>query len=59
MVVMAPARAEEEGLVTFKLLNLEAALTLANATLEECRAQGYQVAIKWLSLWLIDLAVPR
>lgn len=45
MVVIAPARAEEEGLVTFKLLNLEAALALAQATLEECRAQGYQVAV--------------
>jgi uncharacterized protein GlcG (DUF336 family) len=44
-VLVMPARAEEEGLVTFKLLTLETALALAEATLEECRDQGYQVAV--------------
>ncbi len=47
MVVVAamPARAEEEALVTFKILTLETALELAQATLTECRGQGYQVAV--------------
>ena len=45
MVAIGPARAEEDGLVGFKILNLEAAMTLAQATLEECRARGYRVAV--------------
>lgn len=44
-VLIVPARAQEEGLVSFKLLTLETALALAEATLEECREQGYQVAV--------------
>lgn len=39
-----PAQADE-ALVTFKMLNLETAQQLANATLMDCRKKGYQVAV--------------
>lgn len=39
------ARAEEEVLVTFKMMTPETALTLAQAALEDCRERGYQVAV--------------
>jgi len=41
----APAAQADEALVTFKMLNLETAQELANATLNECRKQGFQVAV--------------
>ena len=45
VVAVLPARAEEEGLVTFKMLTLDTALELAQLTLEECRNGGYQIAV--------------
>lgn len=35
----------EEALISFKVLSLAVALELAQATLEACRDQGYQVAV--------------
>ena len=40
-----PARADNHGLMSFKLLTPETALALAQATLADCRDQGYQVAV--------------
>ncbi len=40
-----PAAAEEHALVVFKVLSPEAALTLSLAALEDCREQGYQIAV--------------
>lgn len=39
------ARADEEVLVTFKMMTPETALALAQATLQDCRDKGYQVAV--------------
>lgn len=39
------ARADEEVLVTFKMMTPETALTLAQAALQDCRDRGYQVAV--------------
>ena len=39
------AAAEEETFVTFKVLTLETALELAEATLGDCRQRGFQVAV--------------
>ncbi|NQV82546.1 MAG: heme-binding protein [Rhodospirillales bacterium] len=44
-VLWLPAKAEEGALVTFKSLNLETALELAQAALGECRKRGFQVAV--------------
>ena len=41
----APSQAEEKPLATFKVMTPKTALTLAQATLEACRKQGYQVAV--------------
>ena len=38
-------RAEEGALVTFKVLAPKTALALAQATLEDCRKRGFQVAV--------------
>jgi uncharacterized protein GlcG (DUF336 family) len=43
-LIAVPARAEE-GLVTFKSMTVDLALTLARAALADCRKQGYQVAV--------------
>lgn len=43
--IVLPARAEDETLVTFKMLTLDTALELAQLTLEECRNGGYQIAV--------------
>jgi uncharacterized protein GlcG (DUF336 family) len=40
----APVRAEE-GLVTFKSMNVDLALSLARAALADCQKQGYQVTV--------------
>ena len=40
-----PAKAQEGALVTFKSLNLETALELAQAALADCRKRGFQVAV--------------
>ena len=40
----APARAQE-GLVTFKSMSVDLALSLARAALADCQKQGYQVSI--------------
>ena len=40
-----PAGAEEKPLATFKVMTPKTALTLAQATLEACRKEGYQVAV--------------
>jgi uncharacterized protein GlcG (DUF336 family) len=39
------ANAEEEAMVSFKVLTPETALELAQATLKSCRDGGYQVAV--------------
>ena len=39
------ARADEEVLVTVKMMTPETALTLAQAALKHCREKGYQVAV--------------
>jgi uncharacterized protein GlcG (DUF336 family) len=39
------ARADEEVLVTFKMMTPETALALAQAALQDCRDKGYQVAV--------------
>lgn len=39
------ARADEEVLVTLKMMTPETALTLAQAALQHCREKGYQVAV--------------
>ena len=40
-----PVGAEEKSLVTFKILTLDAAMELAQASLADCRKRGYQVTI--------------
>lgn len=40
-----PATAEEEALVTFKMLRPELALRMAQAAMESCRDAGYQVGV--------------
>ena len=40
-----PVRADENVLVTLKMMTPETALTLARATLQDCRDKGYQVAV--------------
>ncbi|MDD9877087.1 MAG: heme-binding protein [Magnetovibrio sp.] len=40
-----PAAADEDGLVSFKVLKPEVALELAQATLNDCRKRGYQVTV--------------
>ncbi len=44
-MLAGPAAAGEEPLIEFKVLSLDMALRLATATLKECQAQGYQVAV--------------
>lgn len=39
------ARADEEVLVTLKIMTPETALTLAQAALQDCRDKGYQVTV--------------
>jgi len=39
------AKAEEDALVTFKSLNLQTATEAAQAALESCRKEGFQVAV--------------
>lgn len=41
----ATARADEEVLVTFKMMTPETALTVAQTALRDCRDRGYQVAV--------------
>lgn len=47
LVVFAfrPVAAEEKALVEFKVMTLETALELAQATLSDCRKRGFQVAV--------------
>lgn len=45
LVTALPARADGDGLMSFKLLTPEAALALAQATLADCRERGYQTAV--------------
>ena len=40
-----PVGAEEKSLVTFKILTLDAAMEMAQASLADCRKRGYQVTI--------------
>ena len=40
-----PVGAEEKSLVTFKILTLDTAMELAQASLADCRKRGYQVTI--------------
>ena len=40
-----PVGAEEKSLVTYKILTLDAAMELAQASLADCRKRGYQVTI--------------
>jgi uncharacterized protein GlcG (DUF336 family) len=41
----ASAQSDTEALVTFKVLSPEIALKLAQAALQHCRAEGYQVGV--------------
>ena len=43
-LIAVPAHAEE-GLVTFKSMSVDLALTLARAALADCQKQGYQVSV--------------
>jgi len=43
--VSGAAAAQDEGLISFKIMNPDVAVELAKAGLESCRAGGYQVAI--------------
>ena len=43
--LLLPVSAEEKSLVSFKILTLETAMELAQASLADCRKRGYQVAI--------------
>jgi uncharacterized protein GlcG (DUF336 family) len=43
-LMSAPVRAEE-GLVTFKSMNVDLALALARAALTDCQKQGFQVTV--------------
>jgi uncharacterized protein GlcG (DUF336 family) len=45
LLALAPARAGEAALVSFKVMSPELALELAQATLESCRKSGFQVAV--------------
>lgn len=45
-LIAAPAAAQDDGaLVTFQVMKPEVALRLAQAALENCREQGYQVGV--------------
>ena len=44
-LVVGPAKAEEDGLFTSQSLTPNTALMAASAALENCRAQGFQVAV--------------
>ncbi len=41
----APARAEEEKLVSYQAMNLELAMKTAQATMQACRDEGFQVSV--------------
>jgi len=43
--ISGAAAAQDEGLVTFKIMNPDVAVELAKAALESCRAGGFQVAV--------------
>jgi uncharacterized protein GlcG (DUF336 family) len=43
--VAAPARAQGEGLVEFRILSLQTAQKAANVSLEACRKNGFQVSV--------------
>ena len=45
LFIALPARAGGEALATFKILTLDTALELAQATLADCRKKGHQVAV--------------
>lgn len=45
LFIATPVSADDEATVSFKSLTLEVALELAQATLENCRAGGYQIAV--------------
>ena len=49
-LLSAPVRAEE-GLVTFKSMNVDLALALARAALADCQKQGYQVTVAVGTVW--------
>ena len=45
LVMTGAAKAEDEALVSFKVMTPEVALELAQATLNDCRKRGFQVAV--------------
>ena len=45
LALSMPASAEEEALVTFKMLRPELALRMAQAAMESCREAGFQVGV--------------
>ncbi len=45
LMASKPAPADEETMVTFKVLTPELALELAQATLADCRKRGYQATV--------------
>jgi uncharacterized protein GlcG (DUF336 family) len=58
VVTVAPARAAE-GVITYKSLNPDTAFDLAHAALQQCRKDGYQVAVVVIDRFGVPLAVLR
>lgn len=58
LAVAVPARAEE-AIVTYKSLAPDVAIDLARAALNQCRKDGYQVAVVVLDRFGIPLVVLR
>jgi uncharacterized protein GlcG (DUF336 family) len=44
-IIVSAAAAAEEALIQFRIMSPETALELAQATLADCRKQGFQVAV--------------
>jgi len=54
-----PARAEDDPLVTFRVLSPESALVAAQAALDYCRAEGYQVSVVVVDRFGIEQVLLR
>ena len=58
LVFVAPARAQE-GLVTYKGMNVDLALSLARAALADCQKQGFQVTVAVVDRFGVTQALLR
>lgn len=58
LVFAAPLRAEE-GLVTYKGMNVDLALSLARAALADCQKQGFQVTVAVVDRFGVTQVVLR